>query len=177
MKYKPLSKDKKAPVSINRYWRFMVHENISKKRPPIKKQNLSKNAKQKDDNIKINIQAATQNWNYCIFQIHWNMLEWVNPRSRISIKKLYSISSKKYYIDRYDRRDHWIGHSKLQTLGYSKSFDQKNIIDELEGSLTGAPIYAKNTEVQAVYVEANDDDDDITAGAKFSRINKSRNYM
>ena len=31
------------------------------------------------------------------------------------------------------------------------------IIDELEGSLTGAPIYARNPEVKEVAIESNDD--------------------
>ena len=50
------------------------------------------------------------------------------------------------------------------------------IIDELEGSLNGAPIDAKNYEVPMVYVEANSDED-ITAGSKVIKINKSSNDM
>ena len=37
------------------------------------------------------------------------MLEWVNPRGKI-VKKTYSTSSKKYYIDQGDRTAHWIAH-------------------------------------------------------------------
>ena len=50
------------------------------------------------------------------------------------------------------------------------------IIDELEGSLNGAPIDAKNYEFPMVYVEANSDED-ITAGSKVIKINKSSNDM
>ena len=48
--------------------------------------------------------------------------------------------------------------------------------DELEDSLTGASIDAKNTEVSQVAVEANYDED-ITTGYKVSRINKYINEM
>ena len=53
---------------------------------------------------------------------------------------------------------------------------QKRIIDELEGSFTGAPIYATNPEVPTLDVEANSDEL-ITSGAKFNKMNKYRYDM
>ena len=38
-------------------------------------------------------------------------------------------------------------------MDYNDFFEQKRIIDELEGSLTGAPIYATNPELLTVAVE------------------------
>ena len=35
-----------------------------------------------------------QIWNDWKFQIHWNKLEWVNPRSRIEVKNTFFVSSK-----------------------------------------------------------------------------------
>ena len=50
------------------------------------------------------------------------------------------------------------------------------IIDELEGSLTGSPIDTTNPEVPKVTAESNADED-ITAGAKVSKINKAIDDM
>ena len=55
-------------------------------------------------------------------------------------------------------------------------FELERIIDEVEGSLTGAPINATNPAVTEVTVEENSDED-ITAGAKVSKINKARDDM
>ena len=49
----------------------------------LRKMKRSKKAQDKYDIIKRNLQASNQNWNDWKFQIHWNMLEWVNPRSKI----------------------------------------------------------------------------------------------
>ena len=77
----------KVPVSINRYWWLVVHGKISNKIPPLYKQKLSKNPQEKDNRIKIDLQTANRNYNGWKLQQHWNMLEWVNPRSKIVIKK------------------------------------------------------------------------------------------
>ena len=56
---------------------------MGKNIPPLINKKLSKKSQEKDDKIKRNLQTADQNYNYCRFQIYWNMLEWVNPRSKI----------------------------------------------------------------------------------------------
>ena len=55
-------------------------------------------------------------------------------------------------------------------------FEQKIIIDELEGSLAGAPIDTTNPEIPALAVEANPDEN-IIVGAKVSKINEFSNGM
>ena len=60
---------------------------LSQKLTPLKKSKLSKKAQEKDDAIKIKIQKSYQDWNDWKFQIHWNKLEWLNPRSRNEQKK------------------------------------------------------------------------------------------
>ena len=59
---------------------------LNEKLPPLKKQKLSKKAQEKEDEIKINMKMENQSWNDWKFQIHWNKLEWLNPRSRIEWK-------------------------------------------------------------------------------------------
>ena len=51
-----------------------------------------------------------------IYRYIWNMHEWVNPRSNILRKNPYSTSSKKYYINQYNRSSYRIGHSQLKIL-------------------------------------------------------------
>ena len=89
---------------------------MSKKLPLLRKQKLSKNVKYKYDKIRRNLQTANRNWNDWKFHMHWNMIEWVNPRSKSERKKSSSTYSNKYYIDQYYRTAHWISHSKLKTL-------------------------------------------------------------
>ena len=68
---------------------YLLHANVggwymkkmNEKLPPLKKRKLSKKAEEKEDEIKRNLQTANQNWNEWKFQIHWNKLEWVNPRN------------------------------------------------------------------------------------------------
>ena len=38
---------------------------------------------------------ASRWWNDSKFQLHWNNLEWVDPKSNPKIVKPYSVSSKK----------------------------------------------------------------------------------
>ena len=59
----------------------MLHEKINKKLPPLKKQQQRKISQDKEDKIERNLQMSNQTWNVWKFQIHWNKLEWVNPRN------------------------------------------------------------------------------------------------
>ena len=52
-------------------------------------------------------------WNGLRFQLHWNMLEWVDPKSKPKRVKPFSVSSKKFYNNNNDRTAHFVGHSKL----------------------------------------------------------------
>ena len=68
---------------------------LNVKLPPRKKRKLSKKSQEKEDEIKRNLKMENQNWNHWKFQIHWNKLEWVNPRILIEQKNPFCISSKK----------------------------------------------------------------------------------
>ena len=97
---------------------LMVHEKINENLPPLKKLKLSKKAQEKEDKIKRNIQMENQNWNGWKFQIHWNKLEWVNPRSCSEGRNHFCVSSKKLCLKDNNKTAHWVGHKKTKTLGY-----------------------------------------------------------
>ena len=63
------------------------------------KEKETKQKKQENEN-KINrtLTEANQAWCDWKFQIHWNKLEWVNPRSRDKRKNKFCVSSKKIKI-------------------------------------------------------------------------------
>ena len=52
-------------------------------------------------------------WNDWSLQLHWNMLEWVDPKSTPKIVKPFSVSSNKIYINNNDKTAHFVGRSKL----------------------------------------------------------------
>ena len=89
---------------------------FNEKLPPLKKRKLTKKPQEKEDEIKIKLQTANQNWNYWKFQIHWNKLEWVNPRNHNEQKIPFSVSSKKFYLKDNNKTAHWVGHAKLKPL-------------------------------------------------------------
>ena len=65
---------------------------------------------------------ANHDWNYWTFQIHWNKLEWVNPRSHIEQNKTFFVSSKNIYLEDNNKNAHWVGNSKLKTLDIEDFF-------------------------------------------------------
>ena len=72
----------------------MVNKTINEKIPPLKKRKLSKKAQGKEDEIKINLHIENQNLNDWKYQIHWNKLEWLNPRTCIEQKKIVCLLKK-----------------------------------------------------------------------------------
>ena len=64
---------------------------MTQKLPPIIK-TLSKKSQEKDGKIKWKLNTANSNWDDCKFLLHWNKIEWVNPRNKILRKKTYSTS-------------------------------------------------------------------------------------
>ena len=61
--------------------------------PPLNRPKPSKKAKDNQDEIQKNPYEANKLWNYWRFQLHWNNLEWVNPKSLNKRDKPYSVSS------------------------------------------------------------------------------------
>ena len=69
---------------------------LGQKLPSLKKRKLSTKSQKQEDEIKRRLTEANQYWNDWKFQIYWNKLEWVNPRSRNKRKKsiLYILFKK-----------------------------------------------------------------------------------
>ena len=74
-------------------------------------------------------------WNDWKFQLHWNMLEWVNSKSRTKRVKHFSVSSNKFYINNNDRTAHFVGHSKLAPLDYVDFYERKDINENMENEM------------------------------------------
>ena len=66
-------------------------------------------------------------WNDQKFQLHWNKLEWVDPKSTPKRVMAYSVSSKKFWINNNDRTAHFVGNSKLKELDIDNFYKRKQI--------------------------------------------------
>ena len=84
--------------------------------PPLKRTKLSKNAQESQYLIQKNLYEANSWWNDWKFQLHWYNLEWFDPKYNPKIVKHYSVSSKKFYISKSDRKAHFVGLSRLKEL-------------------------------------------------------------
>ena len=81
-----------------------------------KRTKLNKNALERHDLIRNKLVVSFIWWNDWKFQLHWNVLEWVDPKSTPKRVKPFSFPSKKLYINNNDRTAHFVGHSKLTPL-------------------------------------------------------------
>ena len=91
-------------------------EKLSEKIPPLNKRKLRRKAQEKEYKIKIKLQTTNQKWNDWKFQIHWNKLQWVNPRNCNKRKNLHCVSSKKFYMKDNNKTADWFGQAKLKPL-------------------------------------------------------------
>ena len=71
-------------------------------------------------------------WNDWKFQLHWNMLEWVNLKSTTKRVKTFSVSSNKFYINNNDRTDHFVGRSKLTPLDCVDFYERTDINENMD---------------------------------------------
>ena len=69
-------------------------EKLGQKLPLLKKRKLSKKSQKEDDEINRRLTQANHMGNYCKCQIHWNNIEWVNPKSRDESNNKFYVSSK-----------------------------------------------------------------------------------
>ena len=81
---------------------------------PLKRTKPSKKAQERQDYIQKKLYESNRWWNDWKFQLHWNKLEWVDPKSTPKRVKLFSVSSKPFYISKNYRTDHFVGHSRLK---------------------------------------------------------------
>ena len=100
--------------------------------PPLKRTKLGKKAQKRQDLFKNELFQSNMWWNDWKFQLHWNMLEWVDPKSITKRVKPFSVSSNKFYINNNDRTAHFIGHSKLTPLDSVDFYERKHINENME---------------------------------------------
>ena len=110
-------------------------EKCQKGLPPLKRTKLGKKAKKRQDLIKKEFFVSNMWWNDWKFQLHWNMLEWVNPKSRTKRVKPFSVSSNKFYININDRTAHFVGYSKLTPLDCVDFYERKQINENKENEM------------------------------------------
>ena len=99
--------------------------------PTLKRKKLSKKAQESQDVIQKKLYEANRWWNYWKFQLYWNKLEWVDPKSIPKIVKPFSVSSKKFYINNNDRTAHFVGNSKLNPLDIVDFYKRKQMNEEM----------------------------------------------
>ena len=88
-----------------------------------------------DDLIKNKRFQSNRWWNDCKCQLHWNMLEWVDPKSTPKLVKPFSVSSKKFYINNNYRTAHFVGHSKLTPLDIVDFYNKKQTNENMEAEM------------------------------------------
>ena len=71
-------------------------------------------------------------WNDWRFQLHWNMLEWIDPKTISKRVKQFSVSSNKLYINNKDRTAHFVGRSKLNPLDIVDFYERKQTNENME---------------------------------------------
>ena len=69
---------------------------IAKGLYPLKISKLSKKSQEKQNIVQKYIYEANKWWNDWTFQLHWNKLDWVDPKTIIKRNKPYSFSSKRF---------------------------------------------------------------------------------
>ena len=83
----------------------------------------------------------------------------MDPKSLNKRDKPYSVSSKKFYLNKNDKTDHWVEHSKLKELDTIDLFEEKQSNEEMEAELTECSEMDSKTDHLAVPEEANHDED------------------
>ena len=113
----------------------MVFGKMSKGTPTIEEKKPGKKVQKRQDLIKKELFVSNMWWNDWKFQLHWNMLERVNPKSTTKRVKPFSVSSNKFYTNNNDRTDHFVGHSKLTPLDCVDFYERKDINENMENEM------------------------------------------
>ena len=99
-----------------------------------------------------------------IIQLVNQILEWVNPRSQIKRQK--PIQFLQFcYINKSNRKFHWVVKSDLKELDINNFFKRKQMIEDMEAELTEASEINSKTDNSQVTEEANVDET-VTAESK-----------
>ena len=104
--------------------------------PPLKRTKISKKSQERQDVIQKKLYESNKWRNNLKFQLHWNKIEWVDPKSTRKRVKPFSVSSKKFYISKNDRTAHFVGHSQVKELNIDDFYKRKQMNEEMEAKLT-----------------------------------------
>ena len=104
--------------------------------PLLKITKLGKKSQERQYYIQKKVYKSNRWWNDWIFQLHWDKLEWVDPKYTPKRVKPFSVSSKKLYINKNYRTAHFVGHYKLKELDINDSYKRKQMNEEMEAELT-----------------------------------------
>ena len=58
--------------------------------------------------------------------MHWNKLEWVNPRSCIEGKSTFGVYSNKFSLKDNNKTAHLVGHLKLKPMNLEDFLKKEN---------------------------------------------------
>ena len=75
-----------------------IWEKSARGLPPLKRTKLSKKSQERQDVIQKKLYGANRWWNDWKFQLYWNELECVDPKSNPKIVKPFSVSSKSFIL-------------------------------------------------------------------------------
>ena len=104
---------------------------INAKLHSIKRSPLRKKGEINEGKIRENIRKVDDHWNNWKFQLHWNKLEWVYPKTRDRWKNPFYSSTRKFCIKDVNNSSRFVGHYKLEPIDYVAFFKIKDRIDAL----------------------------------------------
>ena len=102
---KPHSPKEKHKSSLNAIVGGQYMNKLNQKLSPLKKRKLIKKHTKKKEKQP---QTANQNWNDWRFQIHWNIIEWVNLLKFNKQTNVFCVSSKEFYLNDNIKTAHWV---------------------------------------------------------------------
>ena len=105
---KPITK-KKLKLLLHAIGGGWYVNKLGQNLPPLKKRRLSTPPPKEEDQIKRKLTEDNQYRNDWKFQIHWNKLELVNPRS-CDEQKIHFVCILKIFLKDNVKTAHWFGH-------------------------------------------------------------------
>ena len=87
--------------------------------------------------MKIKLHGSNQAWNHWKFQIRWNKLEQVNPRSHNEQKNPFCVSSKINYFKDNVKTVHCFVHLQIRSLDTDDLFKGTPAVDGIQDIVTG----------------------------------------
>ena len=117
----------------------MVCEQIRSEAISTKEKKLSKKSQEEEDEINRKLHKANKVWNDGKFQIHWNKLEWVNPRS-CDEQTIHFVCVLKNCFKNNVKNAHWVDQLQLISLDTDYLFKNTHVVDDIQDIVTVSTI-------------------------------------